>query len=108
MSDIEGLDGGAPEVKPGKSAFHERVDDLTRRGMGLAGVKDFGGRSLGVQTHSEQAAKDPDFENRVDDAMRRSGMRLTRSEAEAAVRANNAYFDNVQQALESLGTEVQE
>lgn len=75
MPGAEGLDGGSPEIRP----------------------------------HADQApvsqGYDPEFEQRVDETMRRSGMRLTRTEATEYVENVDAYVDRVAQRIAELRDE---
>lgn len=80
MPGAEGLDGGSPELRP--TADQAPVSQ---------------GYSLDADSES--------FEDRVDETMQRSGMRLTRSEAEDYVRSVDNYVGNVEQRLAELQAE---
>ncbi len=72
MPGAEGLDGGSPEIRP----------------------------------HADQAlvsqGYDPEFEQRVDDIMKGSGMRLTRAEAAGRARDVDDYVSRVEAKLAEL------
>lgn len=72
MPSAEGLDGGSPEIRP----------------------------------HADQApvspGYDPEFDKRVDDIMKGSGMRLTRAEATGRAIDVDAYVSRVEDKLAEL------